>query len=160
MCSAQPSQVWESLGSARAQLVLKFSRVVSLAHTWDGNSACVGCIGGQICIAVSMISIRLCQDGPCDSKSHAGIRCSFGCFVHRHHISLYPSSFGLINTTSHRTVPHLGLSKSHSLIHENSVSGFSEWLKGNNSLLSSQYRWMPLVCWGNAAILSTKSLVD
>lgn len=31
-----------------------------------------------------------------------------------------------IVTTSHCTLSHLGLSKSHSLIHENSFSGFSE----------------------------------
>ena len=51
----------EPSGSARAQLVLKFSRVASLPHTWEGNSACVDCIGCQICIAVSMMWIRLCQ---------------------------------------------------------------------------------------------------
>lgn len=99
-----------------------------------------GCRGGQICIAVSMISIRLCQGW-----------------------ALWQVQLWLLwSSTPHLPVPFLisGLSKSHSLIHENSFSGFSEWLKGNNSFMSSQYRWMPFVWWGKASILSTKSLVN
>lgn len=146
MFSAHQNRVWEFLGSARAQLVLKFFRAVSLAHTWHGNNSCVGCIGRQICIAVSMIFSDSAKDGPCDSKSHAGVRYNFGCFRHRHHISLYPSSFGRIKKS---------LPDSVKIVSVDFLNGWKEIIS-----LCHLYRWMPFVCCGNASILSTRALVD